>query len=128
MNPNYYGAFQAKAERVKNDFLRFLLSAKAQGKSVAGYGAAAKANTLMNFAGVRPDLVKFIVDRNPSKQSKFMPGTRVPIVQESILQDEKPDYVVLFPWNLRTELATQLAYVSEWKGRLVVAVPELEIL
>ena len=123
----YYAGFQAAAEKVKHDFLKFLIDARSRGEMVAGYGAAAKGNTLMNFAGVRPDLVAFVVDQNPAKVGKYMPGSRVPIVGDERVRREKPKYVVIFPWNLRTEIAAQLAYVREWGGKLVVAVPELEI-
>lgn len=122
----YYTGFQAKAEKVKNDFLAFLIEARRQNKKVAAYGAAAKGNTLMNYAGVRPDLVSFVVDRNPAKQGKFMPGSRIPIVDESRLKEEKPDYVVILPWNLRQEVVHQLAYVKSWGATFVTAVPVLK--
>jgi SAM-dependent methyltransferase len=125
--PSYYAGFQARAERVKDDFLRFLLDAKRMGKSVAAYGAAAKGNTLMNYAGIRPDLVAFVADRNPAKQGKYMPGSRIPIVDESALGAAKPDYVVVLPWNLRGEIGRQLEYVREWGAKLVTAVPRLEV-
>lgn len=127
-NADFYAGFQAKAEIVKNDFLGFLLDAKRQGKIVAAYGAAAKGNTLMNYAGVRPDLIKFVVDRNPAKQGKYMPGSRIPIVDETWLKAARPDYVMLLPWNLKAEIMGQLSYVREWGGKFVVAVPKLEIL
>lgn len=120
-----YAGFQAKTERVKDDFLLFLLEAKRQGKTVAAYGAAAKGNTLMNYAGVRPDLISFVVDRNPAKQGKFMPGSRISIVEEARLRADKPDYVVILPWNLKPEVMEQLAYIREWGGRFVTAVPTL---
>jgi SAM-dependent methyltransferase len=123
-----YADFQRRTDRVKNDFLAFLIEASRDGKTVAGYGAAAKGNTLMNYAGVRPDLLAFVVDRNPAKQHKFMPGSRIPIVQEPHLRALKPDYVVLLPWNLKTELVEQLGYVRGWGGRFVTAVPSLEVL
>jgi SAM-dependent methyltransferase len=123
-----YSGFQAKAETVKDDFLRFLLGAKEDGKTVAAYGAAAKGNTLMNFAGVRPDMVRFVVDSNPAKQGRFMPGSRVPITAEDQLRQRRPDYIVILPWNLRTELTQKLAYVRAWGARLVVAIPRLEII
>jgi SAM-dependent methyltransferase len=123
----YYAGFQARTDRVKDDFLMFLLDVKRRGKRVAGYGAAAKGNTLMNYAGVRPDLLAFVVDRNPAKQGKFMPGSRIPIVEESRLGAEKPDYVVILPWNLKDEVMTQLAYIREWGGEFVTAVPELRV-
>jgi SAM-dependent methyltransferase len=122
-----YAGFQARAERVKDEFLRFLLAAKRDGLRVAGYGAAAKGNTLLNYAGVRPDLLRFVVDRNPAKAGKFLPGSRIPIVDEAWLRREKPEFVVLLPWNLREELIAQLAFIREWGGRFVTAVPELEI-
>ena len=124
---SYYAGFQRKADKVKNEFLGFLLDARERGKTVAGYGAAAKANTLMNYAGVRPDLLPYVVDRNPAKQGKFLPGSRIPIVPEARLQKEKPDYVVIFPWNLRDEVMEQLEYITAWGGKFVTAVPELQV-
>jgi SAM-dependent methyltransferase len=123
----YYSGFQGKTEKVKDDFVAFLIEAKRQGKSVAAYGAAAKGNTLMNFAGVRPDLISFVVDKNPAKQGKFMPGSRIPIVSEDRLIEERPDYVVILPWNLREEIMQQLAYIDEWGGKFVTAVPDLKL-
>jgi hypothetical protein len=124
---SYYKRFQAHADKVKNDFLTFLLEAKRAGKTVAGYGAAAKGNTLMNYAGVRPDLLPYVVDRNPAKQDKFMPGSRIPIVAEEHLKQGRPDYVLILPWNLRAEVSRQLEYIQEWGGKFVTAVPALEI-
>jgi SAM-dependent methyltransferase len=123
----YYAGFQAKADTVKNEFLTFLLEAKRQGKAVTAYGAAAKGNTLLNYAGVSPDLISFVVDRNPAKQGKYMAGSRIPIVNESLLQDEKPDYVIILPWNLSLEVMQQLDYIRAWGGQFVTAVPELRI-
>lgn len=122
-----YAGFQAKADAIKDELLDFLLKAKREGKRVAAYGAAAKGNTLMNYAGIRPDLIEFVVDRNPAKQGKFMPGSRVPIVGESLLQERQPDYILILPWNLKDEIGQQLEYVSAWDGALVVAVPKLEV-
>lgn len=124
----YYSGFQGQAIKVKNDLLIFLLEARRQGKKVAGYGAAAKGNTLMNFAGIRPDLIPFIVDRNPAKQGKWMPGSRIPIVDESRLRDQKPDYVIILAWNLKDEVIKQLEYIKAWGGKFVTAVPQLEVL
>jgi hypothetical protein len=124
----FYAGFQTKAENIKNDFLAFLLEAKRREKTVAAYGAAAKGNTLMNYAGVRPDLIGFVVDRNPAKQGKYMPGSRIPIVDEAYLKAAKPDYVVLLPWNLKGEIMRQLSYAREWGGQFVTAVPKLEVL
>lgn len=128
LSAEYYSDFQRKTEQVKNGFLEFLLEAKRHGKSVAAYGAAAKGNTLMNFAGVRPDLVSFVVDRNPAKQGKYMPGSRIPIVAEAVLREKRPDYVVILPWNLHNEVMQQLDYVQGWGSRLVTAVPTLQVI
>lgn len=123
----YYAGFQAKADKIKDDFRAFLLGAKRQGKTVAGYGAAAKGNTLMNHAGVQPDLISFVTDRNLAKQGKYMPGSRIPIVDERHLRAAKPDYVVILPWNLKSEIILQLDYIRAWGGRFVTAIPELKI-
>ena len=125
--PAFYSDIQAHANKVKDDFVSFLITAKREGKSVAAYGAAAKGNTLLNYAGVRPDLLPYVVDRNPAKQHKFLPASRIPIVDEIQLQDTKPDYVVILPWNLRTEITAQLAYIRDWGGKFVTAVPSLDI-
>ena len=126
--PAFYAGFQDKANRLKNDFLFFLIEAKRAGKTVAGYGAAAKGNTLLNYAGVRPDLLSYVVDRNPAKQDKFLPGCRIPIVAEAHLKETKPDYVVILPWNLLTEVIEQLTYIREWGGQFVVAAPSLKVI
>lgn len=125
--PAFYSNFQTQADRVKNDFLHFLITAKRAGKSVVGYGAAAKGNTLLNYAGIRPDLLAYVVDRNPAKQHKFLPASRIPIVDETQLQQTQPDYVVILPWNLRDEIREQLAYIRDWGGQFVTAVPYLTI-
>jgi SAM-dependent methyltransferase len=123
----YYAGFQRQADAVKNAFLGFLLNVRDEGTKVAAYGAAAKGNTLMNYAGVRPDLLPYVVDKNPAKQGKFMPGSRIPIVAEARLRQEKPDYVVILPWNLRDEIIGQLEYVTAWGGKFVTAVPRLQV-
>ncbi len=124
-NTRFYTSFQKNAEKVKNDFLVFLLQCREQGKSVAGYGAAAKGNTLLNFAGIKQDLLPYIVDRNPAKQNNFMPGSRIPIVDESRLKDERPDIIIILPWNLRDEIIKQLQYTQEWNAQYVTAIPAL---
>lgn len=126
-SPAFYAGFQAKAERVKDDLFAFLIEAKRQGLKTGAYGAAAKGNTLLNFAGVRPDLLPYVVDRNPAKQDRFMPGSRIPIVAEDHLKADRPDFVLILPWNLRDEVTTQLAYVRDWGGRFVTAVPCLTV-
>lgn len=124
----FYSGFQSRAESIKDDFLSFLIDAKRRGDTVAAYGAAAKGNTLLNFAGVKPDLLPYVVDRAPSKQGKFLPGSRIPIATEDHLRVDRPDYVVLLPWNLREEISAQLDYVREWGARLVTVVPRLQVL
>jgi len=126
-SPVLYGGFQTKAETIKNDFLRFLLDAKSQGLRVAGYGAAAKGNTLLNYAGIRPDLISFVADRNPAKQNKYMPGSRIPITDESRIKCYKPHFIVILPWNLKDEVTEQLDYVRAWGGKFVTAIPKLEL-
>lgn len=123
--PTYYRGFQSAAESIKNAFLGYLLDARAQGLTVAAYGAAAKGNTLLNFAGVRSDLLSFVVDRSPGKLGRWTPGARIPIVPEDRLRAARPDRIVILPWNLRDEIASQLSYVREWGARFVVAAPEL---
>lgn len=125
--PDYYAGFQSRADQIKNAFLAFLIEAKNTGKKVIAYGAAAKGNTLLNYAGVRPDLLPWVIDRNPAKQGKFLPGSRIPIVDETRLREERPDYVVILPWNLREEVMAQLDYIREWGGQFVTAVPRLGV-
>ena len=125
---SYYADFQTKAEGVKLGLLSFLIEQKRAGKSVSAYGAAAKGNTLLNFCGVKNDMIEFVVDANPAKQNKFLPASHIPVVQEEILKACKPDYVLILPWNLRDEITQQLAYIREWGGQFVVAIPELTIL
>lgn len=123
----FYSDFQTRAEKVKDDLVAFLIDAKRQGLKVAAYGAAAKGNTVLNFAGVRPDLLPYVVDRNPAKQGKLMPGSRIPIVDEAHLKAHQPDRILILPWNLRQEVMAQLAYVREWGGQFVTAVPALAV-
>jgi len=124
----FYKNFQKRADIVKDNFLNFLLRAKEEGKKVIAYGAAAKGNTLLNYAGVRPDLISYVVDKNPNKQGKYMPGSRIPIKGEDYLKGDKVDYVVILPWNLKNEVIEELSYVRKGGGKIVVAVPQLEII
>lgn len=125
--PEFYREFQHRAEKVKDDLVLFLIDAKRKGLTVGAYGAAAKGNTLLNFAGIRPDLLPYVVDKNPAKQGKCMPGSRIPIVDEAHLKAHRPDLILILPWNLREEVMAQLAYVREWGGEFVTAVPALEV-
>jgi hypothetical protein len=122
----YYEKLQAQAEAIKNDLSTFLIGASRAGQTVVGYGAAAKGNTLFNFAGIRPDLCEFVVDRSLFKVGNFLPGSRIPIVQESVLRRHRPDFVIILPWNIRQEVIQQLDYIRDWGGRFVTAVPHLE--
>jgi SAM-dependent methyltransferase len=122
-----YADFGARVARAKDDFVAFLIDAKRRGKRVAGYGAAAKATTLLNYAGVRADLIPFVADKSPHKQGRFIPGVRVPIAAPQRIRDERPDYVVIFPWNVEAEIRDELADVRAWGGRFVVAIPELRV-
>ncbi|MGJ7504307.1 methyltransferase domain-containing protein [Variovorax sp. ZT5P49] len=126
--PAYYEGFQSRADDVRDGIVTFLIEARRAGKRVGAYGAAAKGNTLLNYAGIRPGLLPWVVDRNPAKQGQYMPGSRIPIVDEARLQREKPDYVLILPWNLKAEVMSQLAYIREWGGQFVCAVPGLEVL
>jgi SAM-dependent methyltransferase len=122
-----YAGFQAKAERIRDDLVTYLIEAKRTDRTVAAYGAAAKGNTLLNFAGVRPDLVRYVVDQNPAKQGKFMPGSRIPIVGPERLVEERPDEVLVLPWNLTAEIRGELAAMLARGTRLVTAIPELAV-
>jgi SAM-dependent methyltransferase len=125
--PGYYRTLQPRAEKIAADLVAFLIDASKQGKKVGGYGAAAKGNTLLNFAGVRPHLLPWVVDLNPAKQGKFLPGSRIPIVDETRIRNERPDFLVILPWNLRDEITGQNAAFREQGGRFVTAIPELAI-
>jgi SAM-dependent methyltransferase len=120
-----YTGFQAQADRVKDDLLAFLIEQKRAGKRVAAYGAAAKGNTLLNYAGIKPDLLSYVCDAAPSKQGKLLPGSHIPILAPSALAELKPDWVLILPWNIAGEVMDQQALVRQWGGRFVTAVPEL---
>jgi hypothetical protein len=122
-----YTEFAARVAKVRRDLLAFLTKAAAEGKTVVGYGAPGKGNTLLNHCGIRPDLLAYTVDRNPYKHGRFTPGTRIPILPPERIAEDRPDYVLVLPWNLRDELVEQLAYVREWGGSLVFPIPELEV-
>lgn len=122
-----YRRFQLEANKVKNNLLAFLVEANRAGKTVAAYGAAAKGNTLLNYAGVKPDLMTFVCDAAASKQGKFMPGSHIPILAPAQLRERKPDYVIILPWNIADEVVKANDFVREWGGQFVVAVPELRV-
>ncbi len=124
----FYQNFQTKADTVKLGLLQFLLEQKKAGKRVAAYGAAAKGNTLLNYCGVKCDLVEFCVDANPHKQGLYMPGSHIPVLPPKALKERKPDFVIILPWNLKDEISSQHAYIQEWGGRFVVPIPEISVL
>lgn len=123
-----YTSFQARADRVKDDFLTFLIEQKREGRTVAAYGAAAKGNTLLNYAGVRPDLLPFVCDAAASKQGRFMPGSHIPIQSPEALHDDSPDIVIILPWNIADEVCVQLADIAKRGTRFVTVIPELRFL
>ena len=124
---DYYLDFQQKADKVKYGLLSFLLEQKKRGKKVIAYGAAAKGNTLLNYCGIKKDLIGFVVDASPHKQGKYLPGSHVPVVKEGEIKRFKPDYVLILPWNIKNEIMEQLSYIRKWGGKFVVAVPDLKI-
>jgi len=125
----YYGNFQARVDEIKYNLLEFLLEQRRHDKKVIGYGAAAKGNTLLNYTGIKGnDLIKFVVDAAPSKIGKFLPGSHIPVLEESHIKEYKPDYIIILPWNLREEIMEQLNYVREWGCKFIVFVPKIEIL
>jgi 2-polyprenyl-3-methyl-5-hydroxy-6-metoxy-1,4-benzoquinol methylase len=124
----YYQGFQAKVDAIKYALWQFLIACKKEDKKVIGYGAAAKGNTLLNYAGVKGiDLIEFVVDASPYKQGKLLPGSRIPVVGKEQIELFKPDYILIFPWNLKSEIASQLEYCKEWGAQFVVFVPELKV-
>ncbi len=122
-----HDGFAEAVSRVRDDLVAFLIEARRAGKRVVGYGAPGKGNTLLNYCGIRPDLLAYTVDRNPYKHGRFTPGTRIPVLPPEQIAADRPDYVLVLPWNLRDELTEQLSYVRDWGGRLVFPIPTLEI-
>ena len=125
---DYYKGFQEKALKVKLDITDFLIQQKRNNKKVAAYGAAAKGNTLLNYCGIKSDLIDFVADANPHKQNKFMPASHIPVMNEQYLKEQKPDFVIILPWNLKTEITAQLDYIREWGGKFVVPIPTLQLI
>mgnify|MGYP000982542705 CR=1 FL=1 len=125
---DYYNDFQIKTFNVKLEMLSFLIEQKKIGKKVAAYGAAAKGNTLLNYCGIKNDLIEFVVDANPHKQNKFLPASHIPVMNEAWLKEQKPDYIIILPWNLKDEITKQLHYINEWGGKFVIPIPKLEVI
>lgn len=123
----FYFDFQKKIENIRYELLNFFLNLQQTGKTIAGYGAAAKGNTLLNYFGIRSDLLPFVVDASPHKQGMYMPGSRIPVVNEEQIRQTRPDYVLILPWNLKDEISEQLSYIRDWGGKFVTAIPRLSI-
>jgi hypothetical protein len=124
----WYSNFQQKALQVKLDLTDLLIQLKKQGAKVAAYGAAAKGNTLLNYCGIKSDLIDFVVDLNPHKQGKFMPASHIPVMNEAYLKEAQPPYVIILPWNLKDEIMKQLSYIKEWGGRFIIPIPKVEVI
>ena len=122
-----YADFAGKVQRTKQELLSVLIKAKAEGKRICGYGAPGKGNTLLNYAGIGTDFLDFTVDRNPYKQGKFLPGTHIPIYAPERLDEAKPDYILILPWNFKDEIMKQLAPAREWGARFIIPIPEATI-
>jgi hypothetical protein len=125
--PETYEGFAQQVNRAKRDLLSFLIDAKSDGKSIVGYGAPAKGNTLLNFCGIGTDFLDYTVDRSPHKQGLFLPGTRIPIRAPAAIAETRPDYVLILPWNLKDEIVAANAHIRDWGGRFVVPIPTVEV-
>ena len=125
---SYYSHLQQHALKIKVDLSAFLLELKKRNKKVAAYGAAAKGNTLLNYCGIKSDLLPYVVDANPHKQNKWLPGSHIPVVNESFLKADKPNFVLILPWNIREEIMQQLSYIREWDGQFIIPIPELQLI
>jgi hypothetical protein len=123
----FYQDFERKVKGIKRRILQFLIEAKNQGKTVAGYGAPGKGNTLLNYCGIRTDFIDYTVDRNPHKQNNFLPGTLIPIYSPDKIRETKPDYVFILPWNLKEEIMETMAFISEWGGKFVTPIPDMQV-
>ncbi|MBL8991893.1 MAG: class I SAM-dependent methyltransferase [Spirochaetia bacterium] len=122
-----YGGFQEKTDRTKNRFLQFLIGEKLKGRRIAGFGAAAKGNTFINYAGIHADLISYVVDDTPFKQGRYLPQSHIPVFPADKLESDRPDLIVILPWNFKKEIADKLAFAKAWEARLVAAIPELQV-
>ncbi len=123
-----YTAFAENVKETKRVFLEFLVEAKRAGKTIAGYGAAAKGNTLLNYCGVRGDFIDYVVDKNPYKQNRYLPGVHIPIAGPEKLAQTKPDYVLILPWNIKDEVLEQMKHIRSWGGKFAVAIPRATVI
>jgi SAM-dependent methyltransferase len=123
-----YRGFDERVRAIKNSLLEFLIDAKRANKRIAAYGAAAKGNTLLNYCGIRTDFIDYVVDRNPAKQGTLLPGTRIPVLAPATIDERRPDYLLILPWNIREEVITTMSRIREWNGKFVVPIPRLEVI
>jgi hypothetical protein len=121
-------AFRGRVEETKWNLLEFLIARRREGKRIAGYGAPGKGNTLLNYCGIRTDLLAYTVDRNPYKQGQYLPGTHIPILHPEALEQDRPDFILILPWNLKAEIVAQMAHVRDWGARFIVPIPKVEVL
>jgi hypothetical protein len=127
-SPGSYAGFAGGVEETKRALLAFLIDARRAGKRIAGYGAPAKGNTLLNYCGIRQDFIEYTVDRSEHKQGRYLPGSRIPVVAPERIFETRPDYVLILPWNLRDEILSQMSGIREWGGRFVVPIPSVAVL
>jgi hypothetical protein len=127
INLEYYLNFGDTLKKAKRNILEFIIGFKKEGKTIAGYGAPAKGNTLLNYCGIRTDFIDFTVDRSPHKQGQYLPGTRIPIFHPDKIKEERPDYLLILPWNLKDEIMGQMAHIRDWGGRFVVLIPDVKV-
>jgi hypothetical protein len=127
-NIYHYLTFGDKVKGIKRNILNFLIQAKEEGKTIVGYGAPAKGNTLLNYCGIRTDFIDYTVDKNPYKQGHYLPGSHIPIKAPDKIKETKPGYVFILPWNLKDEIMEQMAFIREWGGKFVVPIPEVKVL
>lgn len=125
---DHYLTFSEKVKRIKRDILKFLINSKEAGKTVVGYGAPAKGNTLLNYCGIRTDFIPYTVDRNPHKQGHYLPGSRIPVESPDKIRETRPDYIFIFPWNIKDEIIEQMVFIREWDGKFVVPIPKVEVM
>jgi len=127
-NIDNYLTFKENVKKIKRDILEFLIQAKKDNKTIAGYGAPAKGNTLLNYCGIKTDFIDYTVDRNPHKQGSYLPGSHIPVESPEKIKETKPDYVFILPWNLKEEIMSQMAVIRNWGGKFVIPIPEIEVL
>lgn len=125
---DFYNAFGEMVKRIKRDILKLLIQLKEEGKTIVGYGAPAKGNTLLNYCGIKTDFIDYTVDRNPYKQGRYLPGSRIPVEAPEKIWETKPDYVFIFPWNLKNEIMEQTQYIRQWGGKYIIPIPNVKVI